>query len=390
MIPIKYNVRNLVVRKTTTIASGLGLALVVFVLASVLMLSCSVQRTLGRSASEDVAVVLRKGSDTEMTSGISASQVGVITASPGVARGPDGQAIASGELVVVILLEKVGASGGLSNVQIRGVEENVMALRKDVRIIEGRPARPGTDEVIVGKAIRRRFKGLDLNQTFEIRKNRPVTVVGFFEDKGSSFESEVWGDVKTVAAAFGREGSVSSVRVRLESASKLDAFKMSVEENPQLEALVLRETDYYEKQSEGTSLFIGVLGSVIAVFFGFGAIIGAMITMHASIASRQREIATLRALGFSRGSILVSFLLESVVLGLVGGLVGLVASLGMSFVRFPIVNFATFSEIVFTFEPTPQILGVALLVAVLMGLVGGLYPAIRAANMNLVQAIRGG
>lgn len=389
MIPIKYNLRNLVVRKTTTLASGLGLALVVFVLSSVLMLSKSVERTLGRSAAEDVAVVLRKGSDTEMSSGLATSQIGVIAATPGVARGEDGQAIASGELIVVILLEKLGAEG-MSNVQIRGVQDNVMTLRKDVRIIEGRPARPGTDEVIVGKAIRGRFKGLELGKSFDIRKNRPVTVVGFFEDKGSSSESEVWGDVKTMGSAFGREGSVSSVRVKLESAAKFDAFKTAVEQNPQLEALVMRETDYYEKQSEGLSIFIQALGFVIAFFFSLGAIIGALITMHASIASRQREIATLRALGFSRGSILTSFLLESVVLGLAGGVVGAAASLGMSFVRFPIVNFATFSEVVFTFEPTVPILTVALVVAVAMGLLGGIFPAIRAARMNLVQAIRGG
>jgi len=389
MIPIKYNIRNLVVRKTTTIASGLGLALVVFVLASALMLSTGIERTLGRSAAEDVAVVLRKGSETELTSGIPNAQVGLILANPGVAKADDGQPLASGELSIVILLDKLGTDG-VSNVQIRGVSDNVMKLRKDVRIIEGRPARPGTDEVIVGKAIRSRFKGLDLNQSFEIRKNRPVTVVGVFEDKGSSFESEVWADIKTVASAFGREGFVSSVRVKLESASKLDAFKAAVEQNPQLEALVMRETDYYDKQSEGTRIFVTAMGIVITVLFSLGAIIGAMITMHASIASRQREIATLRALGFSRGSILGSFLLESVALALAGGGVGAIASLAMSFVRFSTMNFATWSEITFSFEPTPGIMITALVVAMGMGLIGGLYPAIRAARMNLVQAIRGG
>ena len=389
MIPIKYNIRNLVVRKTTTIASGLGLALVVFVLASALTLSTGIERTLGRSAAEDVAVVLRKGSETELTSGIPNAQVGLILANPGVAKADDGQPLASGELSIVILLDKLGTDG-VSNVQIRGVGDNVMKLRKDVRIIEGRPARPGTDEVIVGKAIRGRFKGLDLNQSFEIRKNRPVTVVGVFEDKGSSFESEVWADIKTVASAFGREGFVSSVRVKLEAASKLDAFKAAVEQNPQLEALVMRETDYYDKQSEGTRIFVTAMGIVITVLFSLGAIIGAMITMHASIASRQREIATLRALGFSRGSILGSFLLESVALALAGGGVGAIASLAMSFVRFSTMNFATWSEITFSFEPTPGIMITALVVAVGMGLIGGLYPAIRAARMNLVQAIRGG
>lgn len=389
MIPIKYNVRNLAVRKTTTIAAGLGLALVVFVLASALMLSESVQRTLGRSAAADVAVILRKGADTEMASGIPDNHVGLIVANPGVAKGDDGAPISTAELVVVILLDKVGTEG-VSNVQVRGVPDNVMSLRKDVRIISGRPARPGTDEVIVGKAIAGRFKGLALNETFELRRNRPVTVVGIFEDKGSSFESEVWADVKTLAAAFGREGYVCSVRVKLESPSKLDGFKASVEQNPQLEAQVLSETEYYEKQSEGTSIFITAMGIMITVFFSGGAIVGAWITMHASVANRQREIATLRALGFGKGSILFSFLLESVVLALAGGAVGVLAALGMRFVKFSTMNFATFSEITFTFEPTPGIMITSLVVAVVMGLMGGLFPAVTAARMQLVQALRGG
>ncbi len=389
MIPVKYNLRNLAVRKTTSIAAGLGLGLVVFVFASVLMLSNGVQRTLGRSADPNVAVVLRKGSDAELASGIEDAQVSVMLANPGVAKGANGQPLASGELVVIILLDKLGTDD-VSNVQVRGVPDNILELRKDIHFVEGRAARPGTDEVIVGKAISSRFKGLALGQSFELRKNRPVTVVGVFEDRGSSFESEVWGDVKTIGSAFGREGFVSSLKVRLESPTKFDAFKTALEQNPQLQAEVLRETDYYEKQSEGTSIFINAMGIVIAVFFSIGASIGAMITMYASIAGRQREIATLRALGFSRMSILFSFLLESVILAVAGGLVGAAASMGMTFVKFSTVNFASFSEITFTFEPTPMILGIAMGVAIGMGLAGGLFPAIRAARMNLVQAIRGG
>ncbi|MEZ4312632.1 MAG: FtsX-like permease family protein [Polyangiaceae bacterium] len=390
MIPIRYNLRNLVVRKTTTIASGMGLALVVFVLASALMLSHGIERTLGRAAAEDVAVVLRKGSDTELSSGISNSQVGVIVANPGVAKAEDGQPLASGELIVVILLDKIGTDGGFSNVQVRGVGDNVLKVRKGVTIVEGRAARPGTNEVIVGKAIRGRFKGLELGESFDLRKNRPATVVGIFEDGGSSNESEVWADLGTAASAFGREGFVSSVRVKLESPAKLDAFKTAVETNPQLEAVVMRETDYAAKQSELTSLFIKAMGIGISVLFSIGAVIGAMITMNASIASRQREIATLRALGFRRGSILLSFLLESAALAFGGGLIGALASLCMSFVRFSTINFATWSEISFTFEPTPPILATAMTVAVVMGLAGGFYPAVRAARMNLVQAMRGG
>lgn len=389
MVPVKYNLRNLAVRKTTSIAAGLGLALVVFVFASVLMLSNGVQKTLGRSADPDMAVVIRKGSDAELASGIEENQIGVISAAPGVAKAPSGQPLVSGELVAILLLDKLGTEG-VSNVQVRGVPDNILELRKDVKIVQGRAARPGTDEVMVGKAITSRFKGLALNETFELRKNRPVTVVGVFEDKGSSFESEVWGDVKTVGAAFGREGFVSSLKVRLESPAKFDGFKANLEGNPQLQVEAMRETDYYEKQSEGTSLFINAMGIVIAVFFSIGASIGAMITMYASIANRQKEIATLRALGFSRLSILTSFLFESVILAVFGGIVGAAASLGMSFVKFSTVNFASFSEITFSFEPTPRILGIAMTVAIAMGLAGGLFPAIRAARMNLVQAIRGG
>jgi putative ABC transport system permease protein len=291
--------------------------------------------------------------------------------------------------VVVALLDKLGTNG-VSNVQIRGVPDNVLKLRKDVKIIAGRAAQPGTDEVIIGKALRGRFKGLDLDQSFELRKNRPVKVVGVFEDKGSSFESEVWADVKTLGACFGREGFVSSLRVKLESPAKFDGFKTAIESNPQLEVQVLRETDYYEKQSEGTSIFITAMGVVIAVFFSFGASIGAMITMLASVAHRQREIATLRALGFTKGSILLSFLFESVLLALGGGIVGAIASMGMSFVKFSTMNFASFSEISFTFDPTPKIMITSLVVAVVMGLVGGFFPALRAARMDLVTAMRGG
>lgn len=388
MIPISYNLRNLAVRKTTTIATAAGLGLVVFVFASVLMLANSIERTLGRSARDDVAVILRKGSEAELASGIEEPQVGVILANADVAKRPDGKPDGVSEIVSVILLDKLGTDG-VSNVSVRGVPDDVMAFRPSVKIIEGRPAQPGTDEVIVGKAIAGRFKGLTIGESFELRKNRPVKVVGVFADEGSSFESEVWADLHTTRAAFGREGAVSSVRARLVSASKFDGFKASIEQDRQLGLEVIRESDYYEKQSEGTSIFIKAMGITIAVFFSIGAMIGAMITMHASIANRQREIGTLRALGFSRFSILTSFLLESIALALLGGVVGTLASFAMGFVRFSVINFATFSEIVFTFEPTPGIVVTSVVIAVVMGLLGGFFPALRAARMSPLQAMRG-
>jgi putative ABC transport system permease protein len=229
---------------------------------------------------------------------------------------------------------------------------------------------------------------VDLGQGFDLRKNRPVTVVGVFTDNGSSHESEVWVDRDTLRSAFGREGGVSSVRVRLESPSKLDGFRVAVEQDKRLGLQVMRETTYYEKQSEDLSLFIRIMGTMIAVFFSIGAMIGAAITMYAAIANRQREIGTLRALGFSRLSILASFLAESMLLALVGGAIGMIASLGMGFVKFSMVNFASWSEIVFTFDPTPEILGTTLIFALVMGLFGGFFPAIRAARVSPVVAMR--
>jgi len=387
MIPIAYNVRNLAVRKTTSAAAALGLALVVFVVAAVLMLNNGIKKTLGRSADPAGVVVLRKGADAELASTIEEPNVGLILATPGVVHAADGAPLGVGELLVVIVLDKLGTDG-VSNVQVRGVPDRVLSFRTAAHVTAGRAPTPGTDEVMVGRAISGRFKGVSLGQSFELKKNRPVTVVGVFEDGGSSFESEVWADLNTIRTAFGREGLVSSVRARLESPSKFDGFKASIDQNRRLGLEALRESDYYEKQSSGISMFITALGFVIAFFFGVGAVIGAMITMYAAVANRQREIGTLRALGFSKLSIVTSFLLESVVLAVAGGAVGALASLALGFVRFSMMNFSSWSEIVIAFEPTVGIIVTALLVAGVMGLIGGLLPAIRAARMSPIQAMR--
>ncbi|MGH7329877.1 MAG: ABC transporter permease, partial [Polyangiaceae bacterium] len=229
-----------------------------------------------------------------------------------------------------------------------------------------------------------------LGQGFEMRKNRPIKIVGVFEDNCSSYESEVWGDTNFIRATFGRQSIVSSVRVRLESPDKFDAFKANVEANRQLNVTAQRDSEWALKQTQGTALFLSALGIVIAFFFSVGAIIGAMITMHATVAQRQREIGTLRALGFSRLQILTSFLIESVILALAGGAVGALASLLMSLKRVSMMNFQTWSELSFKFEPTPQILITAMVVAAVMGILGGFFPAIRAARINPVVAMRGG
>lgn len=385
MIPVSYNVRNLTVRKTTTAAATFGLALVVFVFASVMMLSNGLKKTLGRSAASDVSIVLRKGSTAELESVIDEPSVNLVINDTTVAQpsqGPRGIA----ELMVVILLDKFGTSG-MSNVQLRGVPEGAMDFRPSVKLVAGRKPNPGTDEVVIGKAIRGRFKGLDIEQTFELKKNRPVRVVGVFEDGGSSHESEIWADVNLVRTTFHREGYVSSISVRVEP-SKFDAFKASIESNRQLNMQALRESEYYEKQSEGTSIFINAMGILIAVFFSIGAMLGAMITMHAAVANRQREIGTLRALGFSRASILFSFLLEALMLALIGGGIGAAGALCMGFVKFSMVNFASWSEIVFAFEPTPDIIVRSMIFAAVMGIVGGFFPAIRASKVSPIEAMR--
>ncbi len=388
MIPIQYNVRSLAVRKTTTVATALGIGLVVFVLSAAMMLAAGVKKTLVVSGRDDTAIVLRKGSDSELGSVIDAAEVNRILAAPGVRHDGKDQPMGAGEVVVVGAMEKLGTNG-VANVQIRGVTDAAKELRPEVRIVEGRPPRPGSDEVLVGKRIRGRFQGTQLGQSFELRKNRPVQVVGVFEAGGSSYESEVWVDLDTLRAAYARVGGVSSVRARLTSAAAFDAFRASIEGDKAYGYLTLRETEYLEKQSEGTSFFIGGLGIFISFFFAVAAMIGAMITMFAAVDNRRREVGTLRALGFSRASVLGSFLLESVLLSLLGGVVGVVASLSMTLYHPSMINFASFSEVVFSFEPTPLILGSALGFAALMGIVGGFFPAVRAAGVSPVTAMRG-
>ncbi len=387
MIPIQYNLRSLTVRRTTTAATALGIGLVVFVFATVMMLSAGMKKTLAVTGRDDVAIVLRKGSDAEIASAIDVSSVGLVLAGREVARRKDGSPDGVGEVALVATMDKLGTEG-VSNVQIRGVPDDVYAFRPNIRIVEGQKARAGTDEAVIGRAIRGRFRGLELGQTFALRKNRPLKVVGVFEAQGSSFESEVWIDADGARAAFGRAGVVQSIRARLTGVEAFDAFKRSVEGNRQIGLEVFRESDYYEIQSQGTSLFITSLGATIAVFFALGAMIGAMITMYSAVANRKREIGTLRALGFGRLAIMISFLFESILLALIGGLLGALGSSAMGFVQFSMVNFQTWSELVFTFEPTLSILVVALVFAAGMGLLGGLFPALRAARMPLIQALK--
>jgi len=388
MIPIRYNVRSLAVRRATTVATAVGVGLVVFVLASSLMLMTGIRKTLGTTGKVENAIALRMGSDAELGSIVEDATVPLVLAAPGVRVDEHGKPVGVAEIVVVGAMEKVGASG-VTNVAIRGVPDNAMSFRPEVRIVAGRPARPGSDEALVGARIRGRVRGLDLDQSFELKKNRPVKVVGIFDAGGSSYDSEVWVDRELLAQAYNRMGIVSSVRVRLDSPTKFDAFRAGVENDKRLGLQASRETTFYEKQSEGAAKFIEWLGGIVSVFFAAGAMIGAMITMYGAVANRQREIGTLRALGFSRTSVLTSFLVEAVLLSVIGGAFGAAASLAMGLVHFSMVNQASWSEVVFSFDPTLQVMATALAFSCGMGLLGGLLPAIRAARTSPLKAIRG-
>lgn len=388
MIPVSYNVRSMLLRKASVITTVLGIALVVVFLASSLMLQESIKRTMSNSGSPNAGFVLRKGSDAELASSIENNLVGVVLSAPGVKKNAQGQPLGGGEVVVVIALERPEGDGKIGNVTVRGVPDNVMAYRPYVHIVEGRPAQPGTDEVIIGERVQGRFKNASLGQSFELKRNRPVKVVGVFEAGGSSFESEVWADIETVRTSFGREGLVSSITVQLESGSKYDAFEAAVENDKQLGLDAKRENEYYEAQADGLTDFIGIFSFFIMFFIVVAAVIGAIITMYAAVAQRRREIGTLLALGFSRWSILLSFLLEAVMLTAVGGALGALASLAMSFASFSMTNMLTWSEVVFTFQPTVAILVISVVVAGIMGLLGGLIPAISAARTSPVAAMR--
>jgi len=388
LIPLSYSIRSLFVRKATTIATAFGIALVVFVLASSLMLSRGIQRTLVSTGAADRALVLRKGSDAELASSIDSPSVGIVLSAPGVKK-EGSTPLGTSEVVVVISADKLGTEGQVSNVQVRGVQPQSFALRKELKIVDGRPAEPGTDEAVIGVGLRGRFKGMDLGKSFDLKKNRPIKVVGVFDAGGSAFDSEVWVDLETLRSSFGRSGIVSSVLVQLESPTSFDVFKDAMEHDKQLGLQTYREKEYYEKQSEGTSIFITAIGVLVAVFFSMGAMIGATITMYAAVSQRSREIGTLKALGFSRFSILAAFVLESIALAFVGGVIGALSSLAMGWVKFSMMNFATWQEISFSFDPSPQIILGSMLAGGLMGFLGGLFPAIRASRLSPIAAMRG-
>jgi ABC-type antimicrobial peptide transport system permease subunit len=384
-IPLNYIARNLAARRLTTLLTAGGMALVVYVFATVLMLAAGLQATLVATGQEDNVVVIRRGAQTEVQSGVERAQAGIIDSLPDIATGQDGQRLISRETVVLINLIK-RESGKPANVVIRGVTPAGLALRPQARIVEGRMFRPGTSEVIAGRSVAAGFRGAGLGETVRFA-SRDWTVVGVFDAGRTAFDSEIWGDAEQLLQAF-RRTAFSSVILKLTDSARFEAVKSELENDPRLTVEAKRENRFYADQSEALSKFITYLGVSISVIFSIGAIIGAMITMYASVASRVAEIGTLRALGFSRGAILAAFLGEALLLGFVGGLVGLVVASFMQTLSISTTNFQTFAELAFSFALTPGIVAASLAFALAMGFVGGFLPAARAARMKIVDALR--
>jgi putative ABC transport system permease protein len=384
-VPLAYVARNLWVRRLTTALTAGGMALVVFVFAAVLMLDAGLKTTMVASGSDDNVVVIRKGSDTEVQSGIERDAASLVETLPELARGQDGAPLASRELVVLDSLLK-HATGQRSNVTVRGTGAMGLALRPQVRIVEGRMFRPGADEVIVGASVAHDFAGVEIGQTLRFGQ-RQWLVVGRFDANRSAFDSEIWGDCDQLQQAF-RRTVYSSMLLRLAAPDRFEALRTGVDADPRLVLEARRERKYYQDQSRQLSEFIRVLGLTLSIIFSLGAIIGAAITMYASVATRTTEIGTLRALGFSRRSILVAFLLESQLLALVGGCAGLAAASLLQAVRISTMNFFTFSELAFSFTLTPSVVVSSLLFALGMGVAGGVLPAAKAARMRVVDALR--
>jgi putative ABC transport system permease protein len=385
-IPLSYTWRSLWARRLTTSLTLGGIALVVFVFASVLMLSHGVEQTMIDTGSSDNVIVLRRSANSELVSQIDRDAANVIRTNQGIASGTDGKPIVSTEVVVIINLTR-NETGGMGNITVRGVSPGALTLRPQVNIVDGQMFRFGSREIIVGSNIAKRYQGAGTGQQIKFG-DAMWTVVGHFDAGGSGFESEIWGDVEQLMTSFGRP-VFSSLTLKLQNESGYDAVKKQIEGDPRTQYTELkREKDYYSEQSKVMSDFIKILGLIVTIIFSVGAMIGAMITMYAAVANRTVEIGTLRALGFRRRSVLSAFLVESVFLSLIGGGAGVVLASLMSFVRISTMNFGTFSELAFGFTMSPSIMVSAILFSTLMGVVGGFLPAVRASRLNILTALR--
>ncbi len=387
-IPLKYILRNFMARKLTTFITIAGIALVVFVFTAVLMMAFGIQKTLVSTGSADNVMITRKAANAEISSIIGPDVQNVIRTLPHIAKEPDGNLVISDEPVVIVNLEKQG--GGVSNITVRGVSPEINQLRPQVKIIKGRMFTLGLRELIVGDAIAKRFPGAHLGSYIKFAGDN-WKIVGIFTTNGSGFDSEIWGDALQLLSAFNRGSTVSTVTLKLDNPENYDAFKKAFNSDLRLQQYEpIIEQKYFAQQSEMLSTFIRVLGIFITIIFSLGATIGATITMYSAVANRTVEIGTLRSLGFNRRSILAAFLLESLLITLAGGAIGIFLASFLQFFSISTLNFSSFSELAFSFALSPSIIVSSLVFAIIMGFVGGFLPSVRAARMNIVTALRAG
>ncbi len=386
-LPLSYHLRNVSQRPVSTLTTAIGVGLTIAIFIGALSLAAGFRAALVRTGSPDNLVVLRKGADTEIASGISRETAAILHAYGEVAADAQSRPLVSPEVVVVNNRRRLGQPGN-SNLTVRGIDREARVLRPGVRIVAGRWFAPGAAEIVVGRRIATRFEGCQLGDRVRFGQ-RDFTVVGRFSANGAAFESEIWGDNEVLMPVF-RGGVFQSVTFRMRDPARFDAIRRELEGDPRLGVDVQRESDFYAKQSETLVNLIRVLGGFITVIMAVGAIFGAMNTMFAAVGARTREIATLLVLGFSPLSILVSFMIESVILSLFGGVIGCLMALPLNRIVTSTTNFSSFSELAFGFRVTPGILLTGLAAAVVMGLVGGFLPALKASRQPLAAALRGG
>ncbi len=383
-LPISYNIRNLRERWQVTLLAVLGISLVVAVLVVLLAMVAGVRLALRATGIPQNAIVVQRGSASELTSWVPLDQRNLIVVDSRVARGADGQPLASPEIVVVGSKPR-RADGQPTNVTIRGVSPKAFVVRGGIEIVRGRNFTPGLYEVIVGERIAERIQGLDLGAKITLQR-KEWDIVGIFRSQGGGFESEIWGDIDAMGPAFQRTGGSNSLVVRMADPAAIPDLDRTIRADPQMQLQAVQERKYYEDQAGPVSAGLTGLTTFVAIVMGIGAVFGAMNTMYAIVAARTREIGTLRALGFSRRSILFSFVIESVFLALLGGVIGVLLALPAND-----LGGATgvgFAELAFAFKITPQAIAVGLAFAAVMGLIGGLLPAARAARLPITSALR--
>jgi putative ABC transport system permease protein len=385
-IPFVYNFRSVTARWTSSIVAVLGIAGTVGVFVAMLSLARGFRATLVASGSDDNAIVLRAGATSEMMSGIKLEDIKILQDAPGVARASDAPLVTSE--VVVVAPFPLRATGTDANAQVRGVSANVLTIRRNVKIVQGRMFQPGLAELIVGKNASSSYSGLTLGNTVNFGGGH-WQVVGIFDAGGSSFDSEVWCDARVLDDVYKRPSNIfQSATVHLSSPGAFEQFKDAVTSDRRLNFDVTREIDYYAKQSTRMTQLITILGGLVAFVMAIGAVFGALNTMYSAVAERGREIATMRALGFGSGAVVFSFLVEALLISFVGGAIGCVAVLPLNGLTTGTMNWQTFSQLAFAFRITPALLLAGIVFALVMGLLGGLPPAMRAAWRPVAVALR--